>query len=363
MNTSQGKTILIVEDDEAVRENLALTLELHGFRVFAAADGNQGLEAAQREGPTLIISDISMPGLNGFQLLEKLQEDELLRSIPVIMLTARVEREDIRRGMELGAADFISKPFSEQELINSITARLNQKALLDELDAFAHTVAHDLRNPLGTLGMRLELLDMQLRKGGETRFLEHVTGARRAAERLAGIVDELLILAGVRRQTVIPCPLDMNHVVEEAVDRLDQLLKQHNAKIQLPETWPAAFGHAPWVMEIWVNYISNAAKYGGTPPTIMLGGETLPDGKAARFWVQDRGPGLDQAAQQKMFVPFTSISSKHAGGHGLGLSIVQRIVEKLGGRVGVDSTPGQGARFWFELPTTAPKAAASLPFH
>lgn len=123
-------------------------------------------------------------------------------------------------------------------------------------------------------------------------------------------------------------------------------------QIDLPAAWPTAFGHAPWIIEVWVNYLSNAAKYGGPRPSVALGGETSPDGRRARFWVQDHGPGLDEPARRNMFVPFTRISTIRASGHGLGLSIVRRIVEKLGGSVGVVSTPGAGARFWFELPTT-----------
>ena len=152
----------------------------------------------------------------------------------------------------------------------------------------------------------------------------------------------------------------MTAIVTESLDRIEQLVQRHAAKIQLPDHWPEAAGHAPWIIEVWVNYISNAVKYGGSPAQITLGGEASADGLTARFWVQDQGPGLDEAAQLKMYVPFNRRSTVRAQGHGLGLSIVRRIVEKLGGKVGVTSAAGAGARFWFELPAQAKPVPAIL---
>ena len=356
MPTSHRATIVIIEDDAAVRQTLADMLELNGFRAVTAADGSAGLAAARRESPSLIITDIEMPGMTGFELLQKFRNDEQLRTIPVIVVSAKVDRAATRHGMELGAADFITKPFTEDEVIRSIATRLEKKELLDELEAFAHTVAHDLNNPLCTLMGRIGLLDLMLGESDEASLREHLAVATKSAIRLRSIINELLVLAGVRRQTVVPLPLDMAIIVAEAIDRLESLLKEKAARIVKPKSWPAVVGHAPWVIEIWVNYLSNAAKYGGANPVLTLGGETAADGRTARFWVQDSGPGLDPAAQQKMFVPFAGISTVRASGHGLGLSIVRRIAEKLGGKVGLESQPGSGAQFWFELPTvtTAP---------
>ncbi len=354
MNYLKHATVLIIEDDEPVRRTLVDMLELNGIRTVAAANGTEGLAAAQNKTPSLIITDIAMPGMTGFELLQEFRRDETLRSIPVIVISATADRAVTRRGMELGAADFITKPFTEDEVIHSIAARLEKKELLDELDAFAHTVAHDLKNPLATLCGRIELVAMLLGRTDEATLRLHLAEAAKSASRLDTIINELLTLAGVQRQAIVPQALNMAAIVLESIDRLENILQLQAAVVQKPERWPAAFGHAPWVSEVWVNFISNAAKYGGASPLITLGGETSADGRSARFWVQDKGPGLDEAARQKMFVPFTRISTVRAEGHGLGLSIVRRIVEKLGGEVGVESVPGAGARFWFELPTTAP---------
>ncbi|MDI1336569.1 MAG: hybrid sensor histidine kinase/response regulator [Lacunisphaera sp.] len=361
MNSLSHAKILIVEDDDTVRQTLADILELNGYQAVMAKNGTEGLAAAKSESPTVIITDVAMPGLNGFELLEAFRADPDLRTVPIIVVSASIDRAATRRGMELGAADFITKPFTENEVLLSVAARLEKLELLKELDAFAHTVAHDLKNPLGTLCGRLYLLGAKLGQADAAALQRDLREAQNSANRLNEIIEELLVLTGVRRQTVSPAPLDMRAIVAEATDRLEELLGRQSARINQAETWPVAFGHAPWIIEIWVNFISNAAKYGGASPQITLGGETSADGRFARFWAQDQGPGLDAAAQQKMFVPFASISTVRADGHGLGLSIVRRIAEKLGGTVGVDSRPGAGARFWFELPTEA-KPRSGAPF-
>ena len=351
MNSPKGNTILVIEDDESVRRTLQDMLELNGFSVLAAADGQQGHALAKNNAPALILTDIEMPGMTGFELLQVLREDPELRTLPVIVLSAKSDRLATRQGMELGASDFITKPFTEDEVIHSIAARLEKKELLDELDAFAHTVAHDLRSPLTTLTGRLGLASMTVGEADDVTMRQQLDEAIRGARRLNEILEELLILAGVRRLTIIPEPVDMRACVLDAVDRLEALLQETGATVEQPAEWPTAYGYAPWVIEVWVNFISNAAKYGGATPRITVGASVSTDGARARFWVQDHGPGLDAGACAQMFVPFTRISAVRAKGHGLGLSIVRRIAEKLGGKVGVDSQPGAGACFWFELPT------------
>ncbi|PTX92358.1 HAMP domain-containing sensor histidine kinase [Opitutus sp. ER46] len=345
-------TILIVEDDAAVRQTLSDILELNGFRPIVAANGIEGLEAAKCEAPALILTDVSMPGMTGFELLETFRADPDLRSIPVIIISAKVDRAATRQGMELGAADFITKPFTESEVIHSVATRLDQKELLDELDAFAHTVAHDLKNPLCALNGRIILAQMTLDEGNTDELRRHLAEATVASERLSAIIDELLLLSGVRRQHVPLRTLDMTAIVDEALERAASTLQQHPATLHRPEGWPVAVGHAPWVVHIWVNYITNAAKYAGPNADITLGSQRSADETRVRYWVEDHGPGLDAAGCAKMFVPFTRISTVRATGHGLGLSIVRRIAEKLGGGVGVESTPGRGSRFWFELPAS-----------
>jgi two-component system, sensor histidine kinase and response regulator len=146
-------------------------------------------------------------------------------------------------------------------------------------------------------------------------------------------------------------PLNMTDIIVEVQLGLATMIETYEAQITLPEAWPVALGHAPWVEEVWANYISNAIKYGGRPPQVELGATVQEDGMV-RFWVRDNGTGLTPAEQDQLFVPYTRLKKTPAKGHGLGLSIVRRIVEKLGGQVGIESEglPGQGSVFSFTLP-------------
>ncbi len=247
---------------------------------------------------------------------------------------------------------------------NSYMYEERQK-LVNELDAFSHTVAHDLKGPLSVIKGYTELLLPDIGLISQDDLVDYISAMRRGAEKAEGIIQSLLLLAGVRlKENVVLEPVAMGQVVTEALLRLEVARTQLQAEIVQPETWPDVIGYGPWIEEIWANYIGNALKYGGKPPQISLGYETRPGGQI-RFWVRDNGPGLTPEEQARLFRPFTRLGKTHQEGHGLGLSIVQRIAERLRGEVGVESTPGQGSLFFFTLPavTGQPEDAWPMPAH
>jgi signal transduction histidine kinase len=221
----------------------------------------------------------------------------------------------------------------------------------DELDAFARTVAHDLKNPLTAIIGIADVLKEDYVIMPDKNLEEYLHTIARSGRRMKNIIDELLMLAGVRKMEAEMRPLDMAGIVDEAQQRLDYLIKKHQAEIILPKSWPVALGYGPWVEEVWANYLSNALKYGGRPPRVELGAAAQADG-TVRFWVRDNGPGITPEDQARLFIPFTRLDQIRAKGQGLGLSIVRRIVEKLGGQVGVESEAGRGSLFTFTLPGT-----------
>jgi PAS domain S-box-containing protein len=176
----------------------------------------------------------------------------------------------------------------------------------EELDAFAHTVAHDLKNPLAAIlgfaavlstdwaDLSTEDLDVSLRT------------IWRSAAKMDNILNELLLFAEVRKSEARLSRLDMIAVVAEAQQRLAEMIEKQRAVITLPESWPAAMGSAGWIEEVWVNYLSNAIKYGGQPPRLALGADEQSDGMM-RFWVEDNGHGLAPADQARLFSPFTRL--------------------------------------------------------
>jgi signal transduction histidine kinase len=219
----------------------------------------------------------------------------------------------------------------------------------EELDAFAHTVAHDLRNPLAIIISTGRVLNAHHGPKLEDEAQELLEIITRTAFKMSRIIDELLLLAEVRKAKTKATRLDMSAIVADAQQRLAELIETNQVEISLPDTWPVALGYAPWIEEVWTNYINNAIKYGGQPPRLELGATRQMDGMI-RFWVHDNGPGLTPQDQELLFTPFTRLDQVRATGYGLGLSIVKRIVEKLDGQVGVKSEPGQGSLFYFTLP-------------
>ena len=226
---------------------------------------------------------------------------------------------------------------------------LELQARNEDLDAFAHTAAHDLKNPLALIVSLAYSLDENQASLSAEELKEHVQIVRNTAFKMCSIIDELLLLAEVRKADVELEPLDMAAAVAAARERLIQMIEECQGTIIMPSTWPPALGYRPWVEEIWANYLSNAMKYGGSSPHVELGATPQPDGMV-RFWVRDSGPGLTSEDLARLFTPFTRLSRIRFSGHGLGLSIVRRIVEKLGGQVGAESQAGQGSLFFFTLP-------------
>ncbi len=231
----------------------------------------------------------------------------------------------------------------------------------EELAAFAHTVAHDLRSPLAGVMGYADLLEMALGDGLRStdtppKSMEYVHYLKASSAKMNNIIDELLLLASVREVDEVDVRgLDMARIVREARTRLDYLITEHHAEVHIPAAWPQALGYGPWIEEVWVNYLSNAVKYGGCPdegipPVIHLGCDAETGNGHIRYWVQDNGSGLTPVQMGQLFTPFERLRNVRAEGHGLGLSIVRRILEKLGGKVGVTSELGIGSRFYFELP-------------
>ncbi|MBN1874812.1 MAG: PAS domain-containing protein [Anaerolineae bacterium] len=244
-----------------------------------------------------------------------------------------------------------------------------------ELDAFAHTVAHDLKSPLTVIVGFALLMESQVETMSRVNFLENLRRISRTGNKMSAIIDELMLLASVREMKDIDTgPLEMAAIVTEVLDRLRNEITDAGAEVHVPDAWPMAVGYAPWVEEVWANYVNNALKYGGkpdegTPPHVELGGAILDAGlplwdsglqsivskiqnpkSKILFWTHDNGPGMTETECTQLFTPFTRLHEVRAQGHGLGLSIVRRIIERLGGEVGVTSEPERGSTFYFTLP-------------
>ena len=227
---------------------------------------------------------------------------------------------------------------------------IEKEKLITDLDAYARTVAHDLKNPIsGVIGLSDFIKEDILNHDIEQAF-EFLNLLNQQGHKMLKIVDELLLLSRIRKEDIELVEIDMHAIVLEAINRVKQQFEDRSATIVLPDEWPSVKGHPQWIEEVWVNLISNAIKYGGDPPEIIIGSELLIDG-LFRFWIQDNGMGLPPEKTEKLFMDFERLGQKNIEGHGLGLSITKRIIEKLGGHVFVTSEniPGKGCVFSFTL--------------
>ena len=218
----------------------------------------------------------------------------------------------------------------------------------EELKAYAHSVAHALKNPLAVLVVTAGAID-GITDLSPRELQEYTRQIKSTAFEMSSLISALLLLSEAEMADRPAEPLDMAGVVAKARKRLSGMTREYRGRILSPKTWPVASGYAPWIEEVWVNYISNALKYGGRDPRMELGASLQPDGMI-RFWIRDHGPGIPERKQRRLFTPFTRLDQLHRPGNGLGLSIVRRIVEKSGGRAGLESVVGKGSLFFFTLP-------------
>jgi signal transduction histidine kinase len=349
-------TLLIVDDIPTNLKVLFEYLKSLGFKVRIAKNGENALAQVAISLPDLILLDVMMPKMDGFEVCRRLKADEKTRDIPVIFMTAKTETVDKVKGFDLGAVDYVTKPIQQEETLARINAHLTirnlQKSLQhqnQELEAFAHSVAHDIKNPVNVITNYTEMLIEDLETTLTPESLMMLQSSHEAAHNIVNIIDALLLLASTRQQQVDMEVLNMGEIVAQVQFQLTKMINDFKGEIVTASKWPAALGYAPWIAEVWANYLSNALKYGGHPPQLELGATPL-ENQRIKFWIRDNGTGLTPEQQSQLFVPFSRISQARVKGHGLGLSIVQRIVTKCGGQVGIESEVEQGCTFYFTLP-------------
>jgi len=365
--------VLLVEDNpgdvhlvkEMLHQSSFSTNPTTAINVAHADRLQTALAHLQKYPCDVILLDLSLPDANGLDSILKLKKN--YPAAPIIILSGQAVDQTVIEAVQLGAQDFLAKnDLSASLLLKTIHYTIERHRLLLEikrraeelesqnlaLNNFAHTVAHQIQGLLSQMVGYASLVDSHYQEQLSIPAKQAVDQIMQSGYKMNNVITELLFLASIRSEEVQADELDNGRILLEVMKRLHYQIRESQAEINLPDSWPVAMGYAPWIEEVWLNYMSNGLKYGGTddsPPILHLGA-TREENGMIRFWLADNGPGISKMDQKRLFKPHTRVTSKKIRGEGLGLSICWRIVNKCGGEVGVDSKVGAGSCFWFTLP-------------
>ena len=360
---SRTGRILVVDDQSANVRVVTALLERHGYVVTAASNGKDALAAATGETPDLLLLDMMMPGMDGFELLAALRELPGFRQVPTVFLTAAQDRDLLLRAFEAGAVDYVTKPFMPEELLARVSAHLGLKLTRDRLERVAHErqelvnlVAHDLKNPLTSVLFATEMLSLpDCRPERVPRYIEIIDGSTRdALGYIRSYLEGQERAAGARAAAAVPSCTWLSETLEWLVARYDLQLDAKGLRLQVnPLERDACVAIDGLVLrQVAENLVTNALKYARDGGELEL----LARPGAPGYWqlvAQDRGPGIPASRQRELFKPFqrlTEIDPANGLSSGLGLSLAKQIIGNAGGQLWYEDREGGGARFVIELP-------------
>jgi len=364
-----GKNILVVDDSIVARKVISALLQKHFFKVTQACSGDEALSIIRHGRPDLIMLDVNLGDMNGFEVCRCIKESSKTQDVPVIYLTAEKDTTAMETGFNCGGSDYLTKPFNPVEAISRIKLHLRMAELVRMQDNFIDALqnsnqskvkligmaSHDLRGPLGSISGLAEFLqDGELGKLNEDQ-LDVISSIKDASEKMLALVEDLLDLSVIERENVELHyePTDLKQVIDKSVR-----LQTPNAKrkaitlnIRADELPQAVLCDGQQIGRVVDNLISNAIKYSPKNTQVYIRLEPYQD--RAVIHVDDEGPGIPDEDLPRMFEEFGTTSVKPTGDEksvGLGLMICKKIVHAHHGRIWVYNRPEGGCRFTVDLP-------------
>jgi len=376
--------ILLIEDEAPLRSEVAEWLSFEGYEVIEAEDGIEGSEAVFKYLPDLILCDIMMPRMDGYGVLLETNANRATLATPFIFMTARASHDDLREGMTAGADDYITKPFTRQELLYAIQKQLDKRTAREQYhenqiqqvqQALAHEheqrlikaklvgmFSHDFRNPLSTILSSNSLLRDYADRLDEQRRLTHLNRIDASVHQLLQMLDDMLIVTQMETGSLQfkPEPVNINRAIQNLVEEFQTINSEVCTIIYESAVTAIVMADSRLIRQIASNIISNAIKYS------PLGGEvriTLEEhGSDYVFTVQDHGIGIDTDDQQHLFNAFTRGSNVgKISGTGLGLAIVKEAVSIHNGFVHLESAIGKGTKVTVGIPAPHVNSEKAAP--
>ena len=360
-------SILIVDDNPENLKFLSGLLKKSGFRARPVTSGELALQAARCEPPDLILLDVSMPGMDGYEACRRFKADEALRDIPVLFLSAHGETSDKVEGFAAGGVDYLTKPFQFEEVEARVSAHLElrrqkrqiQESLaklrrLEELrDGLVHMIVHDLRSPLMGLSGCLQALELAEGKSLTDNARSLLVEARATADRLTDMVSSLLDVSRMESNALrlSPRECDLGDLLRITVKKLEAMQRDRDVRLELPDSQLRVVCDADLIHRVIQNLLTNAYQFTPEDGHIRIGAQMR--GEELAVFVQDDGAGIPPEYHEKIFEKFGQVEAtakRRKYTTGLGLTFCKLAVEAHGGRIGIESEPGCGSRFWFTLP-------------
>lgn len=363
VTTNNAGRILVVDDQPANLRVVSALLSRHGYEVDNAADGPTALALCEQRAPDLVLLDMMMPGMDGFGLIAQLKQREHLLRIPVVFLTAAHDRDLLLRAFDAGAVDYVTKPFTPEELLARVSAHIGLKLTRDRLERVArerqelvNLVAHDLKNPLTSV---LFASDLLLSNGTKPERIPHyLQMIRESADDALGYIHRYLEMQSAAQlahaQDTEPACCGLRETLQWLVRRYEMQLEARDMRlaVRMPSDEVLVAIDGLVLRQVAENLVTNAIKYAQSGRELELWVRNGAQG----YWqliAQDRGPGISQHQQRDLFKPFVRLSDGPASdpmSSGLGLSLARQIVANVGGHLWYEDREGGGARFIVELP-------------
>ena len=413
--TNSEVEILIVEDSPTQAEQLKYILEQHGYRHSVARNGREALASIAKQIPTLVISDVVMPEMGGYELCHRIKQEEKFKKIPVILLTSLNDPTEVMKGLESGADSFIFKPYDAEYLVARIAYILANRHLREsdtpqmgveiffagrkffitsdrlqilnlllstyeaavqknrelsntqdklkdlnenletankELESFSYSVSHDLRAPLRHIDGFSQLLIMNHLDQLPPKAQNLLQSVSERAKYMGRLIDDLLNFSRLGRQPVEKHPVILSELVRQVLEETAGEREGRDVEVRVGDL-PDCAGDALLLKQVWVNLLSNAFKFTGKKEHAVVEIGSGPGEKPGEFlyFVRDNGTGFDMEYASKLFGVFHRMhKASEFAGTGVGLSIVQRIIQRHGGRIWAEAKVDEGATFYFTLP-------------
>lgn len=375
--------ILLVDDQPDNLRLLSALLSERGYEPRGVINGAMAIKAAKSSQPDLILLDIMMPKMDGYETCEQLKSDEKTREIPVIFISAKDETIDKVRAFGLGALDYITKPFHIDEVLarieNHLSLRKLQKQLKEqnilfqqeisirqqaeqalqkanqelaqsnaELEQFAYVTSHDLQAPLATITTYAQLLEQLYENQPDPQANQYIQYIVNSCLRMQSLIEDLLEYSRFKQHQKRFSAIDCNNILATVYSNLESTISKNQATI-VYHNLPTVIGDGSQLMQLFQNLIDNAIKYRREePPIIEISVESKEN--EYLFAVQDNGMGISSKYFERIFQIFQRLHTpEEYAGTGIGLAICQKIVELHGGRIWVESQLGEGTTFYFTI--------------